>query len=75
MVYSRPKNAKSRVHQSQVCNLHTIQYNVPKNWHLDCNIPHMRQVLDALWSMKKIEIRVSCPGVQTHWLELATLMV
>ena len=30
--------------------------------HLDCNIPHMRQVPDALWSTKLIEIQYLAQG-------------
>ena len=30
--------------------------------HLDCNIPHKRQVPDALWSTKQIEIMYLAQG-------------
>ena len=30
--------------------------------HLHCNIPHKRQVLDALWSTKQIEIKYLTQG-------------
>ena len=30
--------------------------------HLDCNIPHNRQIPDALWSKKHIEIKFLAQG-------------